>query len=89
MQPGGVLALTAIILAASAGIVIRQRQGDGWRRIVVIAFLVWLGIAGVIVLWALIAAVAGQRAYFGAVQLPFFALDEATVGITLGAAALN
>jgi hypothetical protein len=67
MQAGGALALTAIIAVASAGIVITQRGGAGWRRIIAIALLVWLGVAGVIVLWELIAAVAGQRAYFGAV----------------------
>ena len=62
MQAGGALALAAIIIAASAGIVIRQRRGVGWRRIVVAALLVWLGVAGLVVLWALIAAVAGHRA---------------------------
>jgi hypothetical protein len=47
---------------------------------------VWLAVAGVVVLWELIAAVAGKRAYFGAVQVPLSALNEAPVGIMLGAA---
>jgi hypothetical protein len=50
MQAGGALALAAIIIAASAGIVIRQWRGVGWRRIVVVALLVWLGVAGIVVL---------------------------------------
>ena len=73
MHPGGALALATIIIAATVGIVIRRRRGVGWRRIVVAALLVWLGVAGLVVLWMLIAAVAGQRAYFGAVQVPLFA----------------
>ena len=89
MHPGGALALTVIILAASAGVVIRQRRGVGWRRIVVVALLVWLGVAGLVALWVLIAAVAGQAAYFGAIQVPLSALTEATVGITLGTVAMH
>jgi apolipoprotein N-acyltransferase len=86
MPVGGTLAFTTIIIAVSAGIIIRHRRGDGWRRIVAVAVLVWLGVAGVIVLWTLIAAVAGQRAYFGAVQVPRSVLSQAIVGITLGTA---
>jgi hypothetical protein len=86
MQIGGALALTAIIAVASAGLVITQRGGAGWRRIMAVALLVWLAVAGVMVLWALIAAVAGQRAYFGAVRLPLATRNDATVGITLEAA---
>jgi hypothetical protein len=84
MPVGGTLAFTTIIIAVSAGIIIRHRRGDGWRRIVAVAVLVWLAVAGLIVLWALIAAVAGQRAYFGAVQVPLAAHNDAAVGITLG-----
>jgi hypothetical protein len=86
MPIGGALALTAIIAVASAGVVITQRRGAGWRRIVAVALLVWLALAGVMVLWELIAAVAGQRAYFGAVQVPRSVLSQAIVGITLEAA---
>jgi hypothetical protein len=87
MPIGGALALTAIIAVASAGVVITQRRGAGWRRIVAVTLLVWLAVAGVMVLWALIAAVAGQRAYFGAIQVPLAARkDSAGVGITLGVA---
>jgi hypothetical protein len=87
MPVGGTLAFTTIIIAVSVGIIIRHRRGDGWRRIVAVAVLVWLGVAGLIVLWTLIAAVAGQRAYFGAIQVPLAARkDSAGVGITLGVA---
>jgi hypothetical protein len=89
MHPGGALALAAIIIAASAGIIIRQRRRVGWRRIVAVALLVWLGVAGLVVLWVLIAAVAGQRAYFGAIQVPRSALLDPTVGITLGTVAMH
>ena len=84
MPMGGALALTAIIAVAGAGIVITQRGGAGWRRIVAVALLVWLAVAGLIVLWALIAAVAGKRAYFGAIQVPLATRNDATVGIALG-----
>jgi hypothetical protein len=83
MHASEVLVLTTIILAAGAGIVIWQRRGDGWRRIVVVALLVRFGFAGVMVLWALIAAVAGQKVYFGTIQLPLSALSEVTTGIAL------
>jgi apolipoprotein N-acyltransferase len=86
MPIGGALALTAIIAVASAGVVITQRRGAGWRRIVAIALLVWLAVAGVMVLWELIAAVSGQRAYFGAIQVPLATRNDAVVGSTLGAA---
>jgi hypothetical protein len=86
MPVGGALALTAIIAVASAGLVITQRRGAGWRRIVAVALLVWLAVAGVMVLWALIAAVAGTRAYFGAIQMPLATRNDAPVGITLEAA---
>jgi hypothetical protein len=89
MQAGGALALTAIIVAAGASILIGQRRGAGWRRIVVVALLVWLGVAALVVLWALIAAVAGQGAYFGAIQVPLSALTEATVGIAFAAVAMH
>ena len=70
MPVGGTLALTTIIIAVSAGIIIRHRRGDGWRRIVAVAVLVWLGVAGLIVLWTLIAAVAGQRASLAPSRCP-------------------
>jgi hypothetical protein len=89
MQAGGALALAAIIVAAAASILIGQRQGVGWRRIVIVAFLVWLGIAALVVLWALIAAVAGQGAYFGAIQVPLSVLADATVGIAFAAVAMH
>jgi hypothetical protein len=79
MSIGGALALTTIIAVASAGLVITQRRGAGWRRIVAVALLVWLAVAGVMVLWELIAAVAGHRAYFGAIQMPLATRNDATV----------
>jgi hypothetical protein len=84
MPVGGTFAFTTIIIAVSAGIIIRHRQGDGWRRIVAVGLLVWLGVAGVIVLWTLIAVVARKRAYFGAIQVPLATRNDAAVGITLG-----
>jgi hypothetical protein len=89
MQIGGALALTAIIAVASAGLVITQRGGAGWRRIMAVALLVWLAVAGVMVLWELIAAVAGKRAYFGAIQVPLSARNYTTESITLGLAVVS
>jgi hypothetical protein len=89
MPVGGALALTAIIAVASAGLVITQRRGAGWRRIVAVALLVWLAVAGVMVLWELIAAVAGKRAYFGAIQVPLSARNYTTESITLGLAIVS